>query len=204
MSDENTNPEIDALKESVAKLEANNKRLTAELKEARKSAEITPEQLAAVEDARDKALAELATAQKTAKDATKAAETATKALEAETGFTQKLLVENGLLETLAKNGVTDPAYQKAAVAMLKSGVQIVADGEARVAKVGDKALADHVKEWASSDEGKRFVAAPNNSGGGAHGGAGSGTQKTATRAQFDAMTPASRMEFAKSGGAVTD
>lgn len=192
MSDDNANPELDALKESVAKLEANNKRLTAELKEARKSAEITPEQLATVEQERDKALAELATVQKQAKDALKAAETATKQLEAETGFTQKLLIDNGLLETLGKNGVTDPAYQKAALAMLRGGVQIVIDGDNRIAKFGDKPLADHVKEWATSDEGKRFVAADANTGGGAQGGAGGGNNKVIKQADFDALAPKAR------------
>lgn len=204
MSEDTPNPEIEALQASIAKLEANNKRLTDELKIARKSAEISPDQLAAVEAERDKLQADLVAAQKQAKDATKAAETATKSLADEQGFTQKLLIDNGLLETLGKNGVTNPVHQKAAVAMLRSGVQIVIDGENRVAKVGDKLLADHVKEWAASDEGKFFVAAPNNTGGGANGGAQGGGGKTMTRTDFSAKSPADQMAHIKGGGTVTD
>jgi hypothetical protein len=58
--------------------------------------------------------------------------------------------------------------------MLKENVQIVVEGDARVAKIGDKALSDFVKEWAAGDEGKHFVQAPANSGGGATGGNGGG------------------------------
>jgi hypothetical protein len=39
--------------------------------------------------------------------------------------------------------------------------------------MGDKPLVDAVAEWASSDEGKHFISAPANSGGGAAGGNGS-------------------------------
>ena len=57
-----------------------------------------------------------------------------------------------------------------AQAMLKEGVTIEIDGETRVAKFGDKTLTDHVKEWAGTDEGKHFVTAANNKGGGSLGG----------------------------------
>lgn len=161
-----------AVEDATAPLVEKNRELLGELKKARKSAEITPEQLADVEAERDKLQADLTAAQKAVKAATAAAEAATKQLADESGFTQKLLVDNGLVSELTKHGVTDPAYIKAAQALLRSGVQIVADGENRVAKVGDKALGDHVKEWAASDEGKRFVTAAANGGGGAGGGNG--------------------------------
>jgi len=163
-----------AIEEATGGLKAKNTELLAELKKARKSAEITPEQLSEVEAERDKLQSDLQAAHKQVKDATKAAETASKALEQETGFTQKLLIDNGLVGELTKHGVTNAAHLKAAQAMLRAGVQIVADGENRVAKVGDKALSDYVKDWAASDEGKHFVAAPINTGGGAGGGGGKG------------------------------
>jgi hypothetical protein len=178
------------------------KKLKADL---RKTQDIKPEDVAAIEAERDKALTDLATATKTAKDATTTADKATKALEAESGFTHKLLVENGLREQLASNGVTNPVHQKAAMAMLASQVAITADGDTRVAKVGDKVLADFVKEWSAGDEGKHFVAAPANSGTGAPGSTGTqGAGKTATRAAFDAMDQGSRASFAKEGGKVVD
>lgn len=194
-----------AIEEATGPLVEKNKELLGELKKARKSAEITPEQLAEVEGERDKLQGELAVAQKAVKAATAAAETAAKALQDESGFTQRLLVDNGLVSELTKHGVTDPAYIKAAQALLRSGVQIVADGENRVAKVGDKVLGDHVKEWAASDEGKRFVTAAANGGGGANGGSGgAGGAKQKTRAQFDAMNNGERMTFSKEGGKVVD
>lgn len=208
MADEKTftQADIDAAVEAAkSPLDAKNRELLRELKDARKSATITPEQLAAVEDARDKALSDLAEAGKQIKTLTGERDKAVKALEAESGFTHKLLVENGLREALAANGVTNAIHQKAAMAMLASGVQVAADGDARVAKVGDKALADFVKEWAAGDEGKHFVAAPANGGGGAPGGgANGGTDKVLPRSQFDTMDPAGKMDFIKQGGKVVD
>jgi hypothetical protein len=49
-------------------------------------------------------------AQKAAKDATAAAEKATKALETEQGFTQKLLIQDGLKSALIANGVKDEDF----------------------------------------------------------------------------------------------
>jgi hypothetical protein len=65
--------------------------------------------------------------------------------------------------------VTNPINLKAAKAMLAAQVNIVTEGDKRIAKVGDKLLADHLKEWSATDEGKHFVSADNNSGGGGHG-----------------------------------
>jgi len=198
--------EIDALIETATTgLKNKNTELLTELKKARKSAEITPEQMAEVEAERDKAQAELQAAHKAAKDAAKAHEQAVKALEQETGFTQKLLVDNGLVSELTKHGVTNPVSLKAAQAMLRAGVKVEADGENRVAKFGDKALSDYVKEWAASDEGKHFVTAANNSGGNATGSGNSRAEgMTMTRAAFDSLALDKKVEFSKKGGKLTD
>ena len=168
-----TEDEIRALQESIAKLEANNARLTSELKTARKSIEITPDQLAQVEAERDKLQGDLSTAQKAGKDSLKAFETLQGELKAEAAFTQKLLIDNGLTDELVKNGVA-PQYLAATKAMFSSQAQIVAEGDTRVAKIGEKSVSDFVKEWAASDDGKHFVKAPENSGGGSQG-SGNGT-----------------------------
>lgn len=163
-----------AVEAAIAPLTAKRDELLGEVKKLRKSAEISPEQLATVEAERDKLAADLQAAQKAAKDATKAAETAAKQFTDESQFTQRLLIDHGLTEALTAHGITNPVHLKAAQALLRSGVQIVADGDKRIAKFGDKPLADAVKEWAAGDEGKYFVSAPNNSGGGAAGGGKSG------------------------------
>ena len=168
-----TEDEIRALQESIAKLEANNARLTSELKTARKSIEITPDQLAQVEAERDKLQGDLSTAQKAGKDSLKAFETLQGELKAEAAFTQKLLIDNGLTDELVKNGVA-PQFLAATKAMFSSQAQIVAEGDTRVAKIGEKSVSDFVKEWAASDDGKHFVKAPENSGGGSQG-SGNGT-----------------------------
>jgi hypothetical protein len=199
----------DAIEEATKGLKEN---LTAALDEAkdakrklRAASEIKPEDVTALETENDKLRADLATAQKTAKDATAAAEKATKALEGESAFTHKLLVENGLREQLSANGVTNPVLQKGAIAMLSSQIQVSADGDARVAKVGDKALSDFIKEWAGGDEGKEYVTAAANSGGGAPGGKKGETGKTMTRTAYDALPPAQQHAFVTTeGGKVVD
>ncbi len=201
-----------AVKEAVTAaedgLKSKNSEIMDELKRAkadlRKTQDINPADLEKLEADLDKARADLAAANKTAKEATTTAEKATKALEAESGFTHKLLVENGLREQLVAAGVTNAALQKGAITMLASQVQVAADGDARVAKVGDKTLTDFVKEWAGSEEGKHYVQAPGNSGGGAPGGKGGESAKSVTRSQFEAMDAGARMAFSKEGGKVTD
>lgn len=161
--------EIQAKHDAVV---AKNKELLAELKEAKKGKTIDPADLERVEAERDKARDELAELQKATKETAKSVETLQKQLLDEAGFTSRLLIENGLAAELTKAGVTIPAHQKAAVAMLRNAVQVVADGANRVAKAGDKDLAAFVGEWAKGEEGKHFVSAPMNSGGGASGGGG--------------------------------
>lgn len=178
--------------------------LLGEVKKLRKESAIKPEDLERIEQERDEFKAQLDKANKLAKDSVKAAEDAKKALEAESGFTQKLLIDNGLSEVLVKAGVSNPAHLKAVKSMLASQVQIIADGDNRVAKVGDKALADYVTEWATSDEGKHFVSAPNNSGGGAEGGGGKTNQKTMTRTAFDQLSPTEKAAFTREKGKLTE
>lgn len=183
---------VDKVQESIDKLEAKNSELLDEKKAAerklRAASEIKPEDLTAAEERADKAEAALADANKQLKAATAEKDKAVKALETESGFTHKLLVENGLREQLVAAGVTHPAHQKGAIAMLAGQVQVSAEGDARVAKVGDKALADFVKEWSAGDEGKAFVTAPANSGGGSVGGRKvNGDAKTMTRSEYDAL-----------------
>ena len=160
--------------EALTPLTNKNKELLAEVKKAKKGAEITPEQLAEVENERDTLSATLAETNKTLKTLQKTADDATKALASEQGFNHKLLVDNGLTSQLMEAGVKNPVHLKAALALIKSSaeVKVVADGDNRTPQIGGKALDAFVKEWAASDDGKVFVTAPGNSGGGAGGGKG--------------------------------
>lgn len=194
-----------AVEEATAGLAAKNKELLAEVKEARKSRTIDPKEIEDRDNEIEALKSQLGEAQKTVKLATTEADKAKKALEGAEGFTQKLLVDNGLTDALTKAGVTNPVHLKAAKSMLAGQVEIVADGDNRMAKIGDKDLAAAIGEWAKGDEGKFFVAATQNNGGGANGSNSSGgNSKTVDRSQFDAMNHVQRAEFAKGGGTVTD
>lgn len=159
-----------AVEKATAPLLAKRDELLGEVKKLRKGQQIDPADLERVENERDEIKAALAEANKAAKKAATEAEAARKALTDAEGFTTKLLVDNGLGEALAKAGVTNPVHVKAAKAMLAGQVQITAEGDQKVAKLGDKALAEAIAEWAGGDEGKHFVTAPDTSGGGSQGG----------------------------------
>jgi hypothetical protein len=59
-------------------------------------------------------------------------------------------------------------------ALWKGQAAIRADGDNLVAVIGDKPITEFVTEWASTEQGKHFVLAPRNVGGGAPGGASTG------------------------------
>ena len=161
---------------ALAPLAAKNKELLGEVRQLKRGATIDPADFERVERERDEALAAAADATKTAKAQAKAAEDAAAALSGEQGYTQRLLVDNGLRAALAEAGVTNAVQAKAAAALIReqAKIEVKIDGADRKAVVGDKDLAAHVKEWSQSDEGKHFVSAPANTGGGAAGSAGAG------------------------------
>ena len=194
-----------AVDEAVAGLQAKNTELLAKLKKATKDAQIDPAEHAALQSELDATQAKLADATKALKAANADAEKVKKAFEGESKLTHRLLVENGLTDALTKAGVTNPVHLRAAKAMLSGQVQLIAEGDNRIAKVGDKALADYVGEWAKGEEGKYFVAAQQNGGGGAPGGAGKGGNvKSLTRTAFDGLDVAAKSKFIADGGTVTD
>ncbi|NMU88406.1 hypothetical protein HGQ98_00695 [Achromobacter ruhlandii] len=167
-------PEVKALLEEAAAeateaLSAKNKELLAELRQAKakaKGSEIDPE-----EHARLQTLVEELTSKldKVTKDSTRQIEKLTKDLTDKEGALTQHLIDGGLSTALAKAGVAPP-FLDAAKAMLR-GQAAIKDG---AAVIGDKPLADHVTEWAGTDQGKHFITAPANSGGGGQGGSGGG------------------------------
>lgn len=192
-----------AVSEATAGLIAKNQELLGKVKKLQKDAAIDPAEYQALSEAKDTAEAKLAEALKTVKQATTQAEKDRKALEAETGYVSKLLIDNGLTDALLKAGVK-PEMSKAVKAMLAGQVSLKVEGDKRLAVVGDKALGDFVTEWAQSDEGKHFVAAPANQGGGANGGAqGAGKSKVMARAAYEQLQPDQKMAFIKDGGKLT-
>lgn len=163
-----------AVEAAIAPIKAKNAELIGELRDARKGKTIDPAELEKRDARIEELTGQLAEANKAAKTAKSEADKATKALDTEKAFTHSLLVDNGLSAELVKGGVKEAAHLKAVKALLTPQVQIVVDGDKRVAKVGDKALDAFVGEYLKGEEGKFFVAAPVNNGGGAGGGNGSG------------------------------
>ncbi|MGO4326742.1 hypothetical protein AB4Z48_18100 [Cupriavidus sp. 2TAF22] len=165
-------PEVIALIEEVTAaateaLSAKNRELLGEVKTLKvkaKGAEIDPAEHAALQQQIEDLTAKL---DKAVKDGAKTVEKLTQDLATKDGALSQHLIDGGLTDALAKSGVA-PQFMDAAKALLK-GAATIKDG---AAVIGDKALGDHVKEWAASDQGKHFVAAPANGGGGAPGGNG--------------------------------
>ena len=195
----------EAVDKATEGLSAKNRELLGEVKKLKKGGEVDPAEIERLEAQVESLTAERTALTKNVKELTKQVENVTNSLTAESKFTHRLLVENGLSAELAKAGVTNQAHLKAAMALLKEQVQIVTEGDTRQAKAGDKPLSDFVKEWTAGDDGKHFVTAAANTGGGATGGnGGAGAAKTMTRTSFEQLDPAAKVEFSKSGGKLTD
>jgi cell shape-determining protein MreC len=185
-----------AVEEATAPLLAKRDQLLAENKKLKKDSAISPEDYAEIERERDELKAQNTKLGKDLKTATEAADKATNDLKSEQNFTTNLLKDNGLTDALTKAGVTNAVNLKAARAMLGGQVQIVVEGDQRIAKVGDKPLADFIGEWAKTDEGKHFVAAPGNSGGGGQGGQGGGGQGGKVEGKIDGTDAERAAHFA--------
>lgn len=192
-----------AIAEATSGLVAKNQELLGKLKKAQKDSTIDPAEYQSLQDTLSATESKLAEALKAAKTAANQAEKDRKALETESQYVSKLLIDNGLNDALIKSGVR-PEMSKAVKALFSSQVALKADGDKRNAMVGDKPLFEAIDEWAKSDEGKYFISAPANQGGGANGGGnGKGNSKTMMRAAYEGLDASSKMEFVKSGGTLT-
>lgn len=100
-----------------------------------------------------------------------------KGLSEKDSYLQKLIVDDGLTNALTKAGVK-PEYLDATKALLREKTALKENGGKYEALIDNKALSDYIGEWAATDSGKAFIAAPQNTGGGATGGGSSGGQKS--------------------------
>jgi hypothetical protein len=115
----------------------------------------------------------------------------------------KLVVTNEVKTALADAKIA-PAYHKAVEAMFVSQAVVKTDGDTNSVMIGDKPIGEVLKTFAASDEGKAFVGAPSNSGGGSQGGGGKTDAKSITRSTFDGMDQSSRHAHFQSGGTVIE
>jgi hypothetical protein len=94
--------------------------------------------------------------------------------DAKAGHIRRQTVDRELNAALADAGVTSPAFQKAASALLKDHFEVADEDGEFVARVktdlGGGDVKSYIANWAQSDDGKAFVTPPK---GGSEGGSGS-------------------------------
>lgn len=172
MSDSNDiQSQLDELAATNEALQKKNRELLGELKAAKakaKGVEIDPEEYAGLQSEIETLRDHLAKTEKMSKGEI---EKFQKALAEKDGAIQNYLIDNGLADAMLKANVRTE-MMPAVKAMLRQQTSIKADGSEYLALMGEKPLAEAVIEWAQSEAGKPFVVAPDNSGGGAAGGAG--------------------------------
>lgn len=186
----------------ITGLKNKNKELIGKLKEADK---VDPAKIAELEFEIETNKKALVKAEKQLEQTHAKLSEANDKLTNETGFTQSLLIDNGLSGELAKANVA-PQFLDAVKALLKPQVSVKIEGDNRKAVVGDKDLGAYIAEWSQGDSGKHYVAASNNSGGNSNGGTKpvNPNAKTITRTAFDAMPTVEHSAFFASGGTITD
>lgn len=201
MAVDRNDPEVKALIEedtaaAIEALSAKNRELLGEVKALKakaKGADIDPAEHAALQSKVEELTEALDKAQKASKSEV---EKLTKALAEKDSALNQHLIDAGLTDALAKAGVA-PYYLNALKAMFKGQAVLKADGGQYQALIGDKPIADAIKEYTATDEGKHFLSAPANSGGGANGGSGGngkqsgdiGGDKPARLAAIRALAP---------------
>lgn len=101
------------------------------------------------------------------------------------------IVDRSLGDALAKAGVVSDSLEDARIILkAKHKVEIGADGPT----IDGKSVTDFVSEWSQGDSAKKYVAAPNNSGGGANGSNGGGK---AVNADLSKLSPVERLTAAR-------
>lgn len=192
----------------VTGLKNKNKELVAKLRAAN-DGKGKPEDIAALEEQLDGVKADLAKVNKEFKKTTDKLTETSEALTKANQFSDDLLVEGQLTEHLATNKIATE-FMPAVKALLKPQAIVKVDDKGqRQVLVGEKSLGDYAKEWAQGDQGKAFVAATINNGGGAGGGSrtATGNGKTLTRTQHDALAlenPALAAKHFAEGGTLVD
>lgn len=181
MSDSNQDEiqtQLDELKATNEALVKKNRELLGEVKTAKakaKGADIDPEDYAALQTQVDDLKDQL---EKSTKAHAKEMDKLTATLAKKDGSLQSYLIDNGLNDALLAANVK-PELMPAVKAMLKAQTTLKEDGEGYAALMGDKPLAEGVLAWAGTDAGKPFIAASDNSGGGAAGGNANGAGQPA-------------------------
>jgi hypothetical protein len=181
----------------VAGLKKKNKELIADLKEARKGngGDVDHAEVERLETELTATKKALRTAEKAATDAASERDEFKATAEKEATVSRDLLVNNGLTAELTKAKVK-PELLPAVTALLKGKVEIKEVSGERKALVEGKPLGEFITAWSQGDEGKHYIAAPENGGGGASHKKDSHTPPGGTK--LSELSLAERTELAKS------
>lgn len=160
--------QLDELKEKLEATERSNNGLKADLAKAKakaRGADIDPDEYAKLQTENEDLKFNFTKVQK---DLAKQADTLTNQLKEKDSALTQYLIDSQLTDSLSKVGVL-PQFMDATKSLLKSQATIRNENGSYLALMGEKSIADAVKEWAVSDNGKYFVKAPDNTGGGSSG-----------------------------------
>jgi len=164
MTIEELQAELESAKESIEAMNSKNKQLLGELKtERNKSREVNVDEYHKSLDEVESLKAENAKLSGEMKLKAKDTEKLMAQLGEKDSTLQKLIIDDGLTNALTSAGVV-PELMPAVKALLRSQAQL----KDNQAVINDKPLADFMTEWATTD-GKAYIKAPSNSGGGAGG-----------------------------------
>lgn len=160
--------QLDELKEKLEATERSNNGLKADLAKAKakaRGADIDPDEYAKLQTENEDLKFNFTKVQK---DLAKQTDTLTSQLKEKDSALTQYLIDSQLTDSLSKVGVL-PQFMDATKSLLKSQATIRNDNGSYQALMGDKSIADAVKEWSVSENGKYFVKAPDNTGGGSSG-----------------------------------
>lgn len=169
--------------EQVSGLKNKNEELLGKLSEKKNETKSLQEQIDEIKQARE--LAEQEAAEKSGdiekikenmmKNHQKEVEALKNQLNDKDQSLSKLLIDNGLTKTLTEAKIA-PQYLEAVSSLIKSKhkIEILKDGDNLQPVIDGTPLNEFVSEWSQSDQGKNFVSAPVNGGGGAQGANGAG------------------------------
>lgn len=142
-------------------------------------------------------------AEKAEKDKASTEKALTEKLGTKSQAIQRLMRDEALLKELTANGVKTEflgpvsAYLRDRVQVDEDAMQAFGVGKDKDGKETKKALAEYVKEWAGSDEGKHYVAASASSGAGAGGG---GSGGGGGGVDLSKLSPTERLTAARMAG----
>jgi len=121
-------------------------------------------------------------------------------LEQKDGLVNKHVKMAALQKAMAENNIAKP-FMPAVEAMMRDRIKL----EGEDVYLDEKPVSDFFKNWSQSDEGKHYIAAQANSGGGSNTAKSSGgAEKEISRADFEALSGSDRMTAIKSGAKVVD